>query len=311
MRPLNPLVLVVLGVSAATLGSACGSGSTGDAVVTEVPAGEIVFKRAADMYVMSPNGTHVRVLAKNASAPAVSPNGQQIAFVRRGAVWVMHRDGSAMRRVTKPKSEAWDVAWSADGKTIYFTTDVLLSIRRDGTHLRQLTKRSIYVDAGHPAPSPDGRIVVYTEMPTEPASAALTELHAVTPAGRRARLPFRIVDTSSADAASGARDAAWAPNGERLAYDVLGMWEWPGPPPADQGIYVSSSVVTPSRRIVGPRMSPVSPAWSSDGKWIAFSASPPKSSSSDLWIVRSDGTGLRQITKTNVDEEAPAWLPST
>jgi TolB protein len=311
MRWVYPMVLGVVGAVAAAVGGASGSGSPRDAIVTALPMGEIVFSRTVDayhdspssVYVMSLDGSHVQLLAKNASTPAVSPNGQQIAFVRDGAIWVMVRDGSAKRQVATPKTGAYDPAWSADGKTIYFTTDVLLSIRSNGTHLRQLTTRKGAgrdVVASQPSPSPDGRIIVYTVSPDGPGP--WSEFRAVTPMGLPARLPFRIADTSGWP-----RNPAWAPNGQRLAYDVQGVFD--PKPGADWGIYVSSRGSSPSRRIVRQVMIPSAPAWSSDGARIVFAAS-SHGDSDDIWLVRPDGTGLRQLTKTSSNERTPVWLPS-
>ena len=262
------------------------------------------------MYVMSPDGSNVRLLAKKAWAPAVSPNGQQIAFVRDGAIWVMRRDVVREKASDRAEAKAYGPAWSADGNTIYFTTDVLLSIRSDGTHLRQLTTRKgagINFVAASSAPSPDGRIIAYTAIPDDPPSSPFTELRAVTPSGRSARLPFRIADIE----AGGPGSAAWAPNGQRLAYDAQGVWQDSGKPGVDWGIYVSSRGSSPPHRIVGPKMTPTAPAWSRDGAWIVFvgSSHPGFAGSDDIWLVRSDGTGLRQITKTNGDEYWPTWLP--
>jgi Tol biopolymer transport system component len=36
-----------------------------------------------------------------------------------------------------------------------------------------------------------------------------------------------------------------------------------------------------------------SPEWSPDGEWIAFTDG---ENEADLWVVRPDGTGLRQLT---------------
>ena len=53
------------------------------------------------------------------------------------------------------------------------------------------------------------------------------------------------------------------------------------------------------------------PSWSPDGEWIVFSGRASKSV--DLYIVRVDGTGLRQVTDTPMGqwEEFADWTAAT
>ncbi|MFZ2490658.1 MAG: protein kinase [Thermoanaerobaculia bacterium] len=59
------------------------------------------------------------------------------------------------------------------------------------------------------------------------------------------------------------------------------------------------SVLAGSRRILSPVPSP-------DGKWVALST---LGIQEDLFIVRSDGTGLRQITNDAYRDRVPRWSP--
>ncbi len=45
--------------------------------------------------------------------------------------------------------------------------------------------------------------------------------------------------------------------------------------------------------------------WSPIGNWIAFTSN--VEGNYDIYLIRSDGTGLTRVTKSNVDEYAPAW----
>jgi TolB protein len=52
------------------------------------------------------------------------------------------------------------------------------------------------------------------------------------------------------------------------------------------------------------------PAFSPDGRTIAFSHSPGGDESSDLYLIKSDGSELRQLTTTKQSyEESPSFLP--
>jgi Tol biopolymer transport system component len=91
-------------------------------------------------------------------------------------------------------------------------------------------------------------------------------------------------------------------------------------PPAGDEI----AVATTSGRIVlidatGHRLSTLSrsaghgvsnwaPAWSPDGRWLAFARSTDGRRSFHVYVMRANGTGVRQITHGRYDE-SPAWSP--
>jgi Tol biopolymer transport system component len=53
----------------------------------------------------------------------------------------------------------------------------------------------------------------------------------------------------------------------------------------------------------------VDPVWSPDGTRIAFVSSRVGSSDRDIWVMRSDGTGLINLTRGIPDEGSHAWSP--
>lgn len=70
---------------------------------------------------------------------------------------------------------------------------------------------------------------------------------------------------------------------------------------------------TLERLVNGPSwtgVSPSSPAWSPDGRWLAFRWR-GEGSRRELWLVERDGTGLRQLTNAESRGSAGsfAWLP--
>jgi TolB protein len=52
-----------------------------------------------------------------------------------------------------------------------------------------------------------------------------------------------------------------------------------------------------------------SSSFSPDGKWIVF-ASTGVAGQADIFVMRADGTGVRQVTHTNLWESAPDWGPA-
>lgn len=49
------------------------------------------------------------------------------------------------------------------------------------------------------------------------------------------------------------------------------------------------------------------PDWSPDGQWIAFASD--RSGELEIWVVRPDGSGLKQITSGPGSKTWPAWSP--
>ena len=59
---------------------------------------------------------------------------------------------------------------------------------------------------------------------------------------------------------------------------------------------------------VGPGVSNWAPAWSPDGNWLAFARSTDGRRSFHVYVMRADGSGVRQLTHGRFDE-SPAWSP--
>ena len=71
----------------------------------------------------------------------------------------------------------------------------------------------------------------------------------------------------------------------------------------------AASSGTPGGRRVPEVGSAYSPAWSKDGKWIAFAATKSRNASASLFLMRPDGSGLRRLTARGFDAGSPSWSP--
>jgi Tol biopolymer transport system component len=294
--------------------------------------GEIVFTRWAgdrysspsDLFVVALDGPRLRVLARDASAAAVSRDGRRIAFVRGDEIWVMRRDGSGQRQVTNPNKRPAkqgtvppvsdsDPAWSPDGKTLYLSRFVwrtyeysLFSVRSDGTGLRRFTKTC----DTDPAPSPDGRVVAFVSSDRCERSLESTVI-AVTAVGRPTRLPFVL--PSSTWSMMFLLSPAWSPDGTTLAYEA-----YDGDPEGNRigksGLYISRSDGSPPLRLVRPTTgnAPVgNPSWSRDGTWITYDRSVGEQGPGDIWVIHPDGTASHRITSGKPNDTDPTWLGGT
>lgn len=75
-------------------------------------------------------------------------------------------------------------------------------------------------------------------------------------------------------------------------------------------LYLMHSDGTGLRRITS--RGAYSPAWSPDGKWIAFASNrsrPRHENASEIYVMRANGTELRRVTRNRFTDWQPAWAP--
>jgi Tol biopolymer transport system component len=156
------------------------------------------------------------------------------------------------------------------------------------------------------APSPDGRIVAYSDS-YHGGGEDFSSIRAMTPAGRKADLGFSVaVGTHQFE-------PAWSPSGRKLAYAALdadALVDYFAQRLGVTGIYVAGSDASSPRRIARPRAYGATlndPAWSADGQWISFTYD-DGNGRTDIWLVQADGGALRHVTSGKADDRHSAWL---
>ena len=86
--------------------------------------GRIAFVRDGSIYSIKPSGVGLRLLASGGrdSGPRWSPDGQQIAYVDAGNVWIMNADGSHKVQITSaaPRYTDGRPTWSPSGRYLAF-----------------------------------------------------------------------------------------------------------------------------------------------------------------------------------------------
>jgi Tol biopolymer transport system component len=247
--------------------------------------------------------------ASSANDPVWSPSGAQIAFYSTGAatqLWVINRGGSISTAVTVAGafSQIDHPTWSPDGKTIAFAAAAgpgasfaIWSVHSNGEDVHALTTVDTAPFATGPAWSPRGTKIAFvsndgqrTNGRPDPTGIYVmnpdgTGIHRLTPTGPGAE-----------------QDPAWSPDGTWLAFASLDPnWETTHVSNIDR-IRADGTGV---RQLTKGGFWVGNPVVSPDQRKVVFYRYRGTNVNPHVFIMSSDGTGLRQLLTT---EGAPfSW----
>ena len=198
----------------------------------------------------------------------------------------MSADGSGTRRLTSTKEDDAQPTWSPDGDRIAFARGApsrLFVMDADGSGARRVTDEE--ADESEPAWSPDGRWIAYVRR--EPGSS-IRELWLVRP-GRLAAAPAdeaRRRGSGAGVVAGRTADRRSPRTSTSKRFDIY-------------TIGVDGKDV----RLMTSRDDSFEPAWSPDGKTIAFSEG-----GAIVAIDVANGEE-RSLTDPDNNDSSPAWAP--
>lgn len=238
------------------------------------------------------NGSHRRVLVTSPDKSMSvfsdwSPDGRLLVFDRElagGNVDIyVRRPGGKIIRLTHKDARDAHPAWSPNGKRIVFESDRSGSVqvyvmRRDGSHVRQLTHRR--GEALEPSYSPSGRWIAFWSGPV-----GKTAIYVMHPDGTGLRkLTARSLN---------AGHPSWSPNGRRIVFSSHAETR-------NGRIFTIRLGGNGLRQLTkGPNgVEDFEPAYSPNGRLIAFSSfgrNGRADHDADIWVMRSDGTHLRNV----------------
>jgi Tol biopolymer transport system component len=287
--------------------------------------GPIAFRRFFDnahrrgaIFVINADGTGERQVTHPPTGyvdarfgpPGFSPDGARLVFTRSGrghdALWTVDiAKGSARRLTPAGKGDYDHGAYSPSGRLVAFahaqgplkhndlraTLDVM---NTDGTRVRRLADLDYKGDLGRLAWSPDGRRIVY--------EVARRTGHALFVVSSRGGRPHRIGPWRKAEF----NTLDWSPDGSRLLIQLT---------PFDASFGGDYSTVRPDgtgmRRLThfGANAMTGAAGWSPDGTSIVF-ANGGVGGNDDIYVMRSDGSGVTSVTTAQTWESAPTWGPA-
>jgi dipeptidyl aminopeptidase/acylaminoacyl peptidase len=262
---------------------------------------------------------------KRAGSPAISPDGQWVAYTVREANWDDNnyhseiwladaRSGETRQLTSNTKKSSTAPSWSPDGRTLAFTTDrddkrQIYVIDPRGGEARKIT--SIDEGVGGFEWSPDGKSFAFTA--TDPRTDAdkdrekkYGEFDVFGEGYRMSHLwVYDIAGAKARRLTSGAFTVgsfAWSPDSRQIAYDHRVNPANSSGDTAD--IAVVSVADGTSRDLVTQPGSDSGPVWSPDGKTIAFHSAMSKAYSflnSAIAVVPAAGGRVDYIS-TAFDE---------
>jgi TolB protein len=239
-----------------------------------------------------PDGSRrVRLLAGEALGPSWSPDGRFVAFARRGKIVVANARGRIVRRFG---SLGADPAWSPDGSRIAYTAGApasrIVVASRTGRTLTSIsTGRNV---ASSPTWSPNSRRLAYAEQ---------LQVDRLGQPGSNRILVVNADGSGPRLLAGSAAEPAWSPDGSEIAYIAYAS------PLSDAGhVAVIGVAGTGARRVTSGDAPETGPAWSPNGRVIAFARR--TGSSSVVVAIRPDGTSERTLIPARSGGASdPAW----
>ena len=232
----------------------------------------------------------------NEEAPAVSPNGDNLVFVRQlsfnADLYLLPLAGGKPRRLTQDEGHIFGVTWTADGREVVYAGSTMA-----------LWRRSVEMRAGSASKRIEGlEPSVFGPVVSSPAPGLAPRLAYALPVFDTNIWVRETTESSPARrlvaSTRGDDNPQFSPDGRKLAFRTSrsGIGQ----------IWVANSDGSnPLQLTFLPDGKTNAPRWAPDGKHIVFASMQNKNR--DIFSVSSEGGSLRRLTSAPSREGRPSW----
>jgi Tol biopolymer transport system component len=279
---------------------------------------------AAEIYLMDADGAHARRLTQNSAFdgfPSLSPDGKRIVFdshrlraetepLNSSDLFVMKTDGTEQTQLTQGSS----ATWSPDSTTIAFhasssgagrpikpdpgaatsDSDIFVMNVSDflekGVRPRNITDNPAAIDDDADW-SPSGQKVLFTShaVTDDPQNSVTAEIYVINANGTEKA--SRLTHNSEEE-----RGPAWSPDGTRILFMCRKGSPAPGSVLPTFELCVMNADGTDVTRLTNNAVPELTPSWSPDGRQIVFHRPVEGRGQFQLFVMKADGTGEKQLT---------------
>lgn len=231
--------------------------------------------------------------------PKVSPDGKYVLFQTEDESKSGEERYSIMKKtIDKPGRNpvagpfARGASWSPDGENILFVytkpaKPVIVTTNANGVGLNYISQGPMGESDSNPVLDPKGENIVFTTKIGNSFSICTMNMKGGV---------FTVLTDGVFP--------KWHPKEHKILFNkkVGAYWQ----------IFILNNESGQITQLTNEEASSMNPVYSHDAEWIAFSSNRDdnKKKIYHIYIMRNDGTGIKQLTSGDTNEGQPSWAPS-